>query len=354
MQDTYSIDVEGLTKRFAKKPHRGLFRSLHKDPVTTPVNGSNYTIALNNINLKIGSGELFGLLGPNGSGKTTLIKCLSTILIPDEGKILVNGFDVQKETYMVRASLGLVIGGERTLYWKLTARDNLLYFSSLYKMPPSTAKKRVDELLGLFQLSDRADERLENYSSGMRQKVVIARALLHDPPVILLDEPTLGLDPTFSRQLRKIIKDISQKYNKTILLTTHYMDEAEQLCNRLGFINKGNIIAIDNLSRLKDMVKAQELVEVMVCNPLPDVEIRLRSIFPKLEVIKDITGDESEVVLSKIKIIGESAEAHVNQIVDELRRMNVDICGLNVAAPTLEDVFIKLTGAGLSGGKNVN
>jgi ABC-type multidrug transport system ATPase subunit len=132
------------------------------------------------------------------------------------------------------------------------------------------------------------------------------------------------------------------------------MDEAEQLCSRLGFINKGNIIAVDNLSHLKAMVKDQELVEVTVRNPPADVDVRLHAKFPQVEVIKLVTGNESEGVPSKIKIIGESAEAHVNQIVDELRRMNVAICGLNVAAPTLEDVFIKLTGAGLSGGKTVN
>jgi ABC-2 type transport system ATP-binding protein len=353
-QEVFSIETAGLTKRFAKKKHKGLFGFLRKkQPTTIQKENDALTVALNNVNLKIRAGELFGLLGPNGSGKTTLIKCLSTILIPDEGKVTVNGFDVQKETFMVRASLGMVVGGERTLYWKLTARDNLMYFASLYKMHRADAKKRIEELLETFQLADRADERLEDYSSGMRQKVVIARALLHDPPVLLLDEPTLGLDPNFSRQLRKQIKEISQKYGKTVLLTTHYMDEAEQLCDRLGFINKGSIVAVDTLNRLKGMVKEKELVEVAVHHPPPDIETYLHTLLPN-EVIKLIPGNESEGTPSRIKIIGATAEEHVDQIIDGLRQKNVRITSLNAAVPTLEDVFIKLTGAELSEGRVAN
>jgi ABC-2 type transport system ATP-binding protein len=346
--DVFSIQTINLTKRFAKKKHRGFFGFLRRNQSNNKHN--DVTVALDKVNLEIRPGELFGLLGPNGSGKTTTIKCLSTILIPDEGTALVNGFDIQKETSMVRASLGMVVGGERTLYWKLTARDNLMYFASLYKMPRRQAKKRTEELLETFQLSDRADERLEDYSTGMRQKIAIARALLHDPPILLLDEPTLGLDPGFARQIRSQIKELSEKQGKTVLLTTHYMDEADQLCDRVAFINNGKIAAIDTPNRLKAMVKEKELIEVAVYRPPANIEKHIRSLLPDAEVVKLIPGDEDEGNPSRIKIIGGTAEDYIGTVIDALRQKNIRIGCLNVGVPTLEDVFIKLTGTKLSEG----
>ncbi len=344
--EVFSIQTIDLTKRFAKKKHRGFFGFLRKKQSNNKHN--HVTVALDKVNLEIRPGELFGLLGPNGSGKTTTIKCLSTILIPDEGRAIVNGFDVRKETSMVRASLGMVVGGERTLYWKLTARDNLMYFASLYKMKKAYAKKRIEELLDVFQLSDRADERLEDYSTGMRQKIAIARALLHDPPILLLDEPTLGLDPGFARQIRSQIRELSEKYGKTVLLTTHYMDEADQLCDRVAFINSGKIVAVDTPTRLKAMVKDKEIVEVAVYRPPKDIEKHIQSLLPDAEVVKLIPGDEDEGNPSRIKIIGGTAEEHMETIIDALRQKNIRIGSLNVGVPTLEDVFIKLTGTKLT------
>lgn len=350
--EVFSIQTINLTKRFAKKRHRGLFNFLRKSQSNSKWKENNkVTVALNRINIKIHPGELFGLLGPNGSGKTTMIKCLSTILIPDEGTALVNGFDISKETSLVRASLGMVVGGERTLYWKLTARDNLMYFASLYKMQKKQAKKRIKELLENFDLSSRADERLEDYSTGMRQKVAIARALLHNPPILLLDEPTLGLDPNFSRQIRSQIKELSAKHGKTVLLTTHYMDEAEQLCDRVAFINDGNIIAVDTPNRLKAMIKEKELLEVTIYSPPAGIEEYIRSFLPDADLIKLLPGNEGEGIPSRIKIMGGTAEEHVGTIIDALRQKDIRISGLNVGMPTLEDVFIKLTGAKLSDGE---
>jgi ABC-2 type transport system ATP-binding protein len=277
-----------------------------------------------------------------------MIKCLSTILIPDEGTVTVNGFDTQKETSKVRASLGMVVGGERTLYWKLTARDNLMYFASLYKMQRLKVKKRIEELLETFELSNRADERLEDYSTGMRQKVSIARALLHDPPILLLDEPTLGLDPGFSRQIRKQIKELSQKQGKTILLTTHYMDEADQLCDRVAFISNGNVVAIDTPNKLKARVKEKEVVEVKFYHPPADIEKHISSVLTDVEIIKFIPGNEDEGIPSRIKVIGATTEEQIGTIIDTLRRQKARICSLNVGIPTLEDVFIKLTGSKLT------
>jgi len=345
--DAYSIQTVDLTKVFAKKRHRGILGFLKKnaEKEKSKSQGSEaVTIALDHVNLKIRAGELFGLLGPNGAGKTTLVKCLSTILIPDEGTAIVNGYDAMKETTMVRASIGLVVGGERTLYWKLTARDNLMYFAALYKMPRQEARERVNELLEMMGLLDRADERLEDYSTGMRQKVAVARALLHNPPVLLLDEPTLGLDPTFSRQIRNQIRELCKSEGKTILLATHYMYEADELCDHIAIINNGQIVAVDTSSQLKAMVRERELVEVACVNPPLSIEAELKALCPDVDIITLIHGDEAKAISSRLKIIGEGAEDHISTVIDALRKRGVKITSLNVGMPTLEDVFIKLTG----------
>ncbi|UCE95574.1 MAG: ATP-binding cassette domain-containing protein [Candidatus Bathyarchaeota archaeon] len=348
--DVYTIQTFNLAKRFTKKKHKGIFgflrRNQRKEKVKTK--NSDVVVALDHVNVNVRSSELFGLLGPNGAGKTTLVKCLSTILIPDKGTAVINGFDILKQTSMVRASLGMVIGGERTLYWKLTARDNLMYFASLYKMPRKETKDRVEELLSIMQLSDRGDERLEDYSTGMRQKIAIARSLLHDPPILLLDEPTLGLDPTFSRQIRSQIKELAEKQGKTILLATHYMEEADQLCDRVAVINNGKVIAIDTSDNLKALVKETELVEIACYNPPPDIKMHIEKRLKDVKIVKLIHGDEKKGSPSRIKLIGGNAEKHISAVMDMLRQKNTRICSLNIGAPTLEDVFIKLTGAKLT------
>ncbi|MFW6117811.1 MAG: ATP-binding cassette domain-containing protein [Thermoproteota archaeon] len=339
----HNIQTFDLTKSFHKKEHKGFFGFL-KGKGGKKRETSDFTVALDHVNVNVRSGELFGLLGPNGAGKTTLIKCLSTILIPDGGTALVNGFDIRKQTNLVRASLGMVIGGERTLYWKLTARDNLMYFASLYKMPKDEARRRVEQLLDSMQLSDRGDERLEDYSTGMRQKVAIARALIHDPPILLLDEPTLGLDPSFSRQIRKQIRSFVEDQSKTVLLATHYMEEADQLCDRVAVMSNGQVVAVDTPNHLKDRVKETELVEIACYHPPLNIEGLLEPHCPNVGMIKLIHGDEERGATSKIKLVGENAEECISTVMDILRKENVRIRSLNVGTPTLEDVFLDLTG----------
>jgi len=348
--EAYSIQTNNLTKLFRKRRHFGIFGFLRKRAKKKGSSGreKDITVALDHVNVNIRSEELFGLLGPNGAGKTTLVKCLSTTLLPDEGTAIVNGFDILKQATLVRSSIGLAIGGERTLYWKLTAKDNLMYFASLYKIPRNHAKERVDELLELMGLSDRADERLEDYSTGMRQKVAIARALLHDPPVLLLDEPTLGLDPTFSRQIRNLIKELCRKEGKTALLTTHSMEEADEMCDRIAIINDGKIVAIDTPTNLKAMVKETELVEVACYNLPHNIEDHLRALCPDVEVITALHGEEERGNPSRVKIMGGSAEKYVGTVVDALHEKSARIVNLRIGVPTLEDVFIKLTGAKLT------
>src|SRR6266508_1420716 len=198
--------------------------------------------AVRGVSFEITEGELFGLLGPNGAGKTTTIKMLITLLIPTAGSARVLGFDVVKDAREVRKRIGYVFGGERGLYERLSGFDNLRYFAELYAVPPREQRPRIAELLELVGLAGREKERVEGYSRGMRQRLHVARGLLHDPPVLFLDEPTIGLDPIGARELRATIASLTQA-GKTILLTTHYMFEADQLCNRIAVISKGEIVA---------------------------------------------------------------------------------------------------------------
>src|SRR6184192_2196221 len=207
--------------------------------------------AVRGIDFEVSEGELFGLLGPNGAGKTTTIKMLVTLLIPSAGTARVLGHDVVRDAQAVRKQIGYVFGGDRGAYERLSGLDNLRYFSELYGVPPKVQKRRIPELLEL----------VGGYSRGMRQRLHIARGLLHDPPVIVLDEPTIGLDPVGARELRHTIAELARA-GKTVLLTTHYMYEADALCNRIAVIAEGEIVAEGTPSALKSVVADRTVVEI--------------------------------------------------------------------------------------------
>src|SRR5436309_13511364 len=217
--------------------------------------------ALRGITFEVASGELFGLLGPNGAGKTTTIKILTTLLLPTSGRAGVLGFDPANEPGQVRRRIGHVFGGDRGLYDRLSALDNLRYFADLYRVPVREKRARIAELLELVGLKGRERERVETYSRGMRQRLHIARGLLHDPEVLFLDEPTLGLDPVGARELRQTIARL-QHAGKTILLTTHYMFEADELCHRIAVISSGSILATGTAADLKGRIADRTIVEI--------------------------------------------------------------------------------------------
>src|SRR3954447_8775823 len=191
--------------------------------------------AVRGVSFEVGEGELFGLLGPNGAGKTTTIKMLITLLLPTSGRASVLGLDVVKDAQEVRRKIGYVFGGDKGLYDRLSALDNLRYFAELYAVPPKRQRQRIDELLELVGLKGREKERVEGFSRGMRQRLHMARGLLHDPPVVLLDEPTIGGDPVGARELDRKSTRLTAA-GKTVLLTTHYMFEADELCDRIAVI----------------------------------------------------------------------------------------------------------------------
>ncbi len=209
--------------------------------------------ALKGISFDIYPGEIFGLLGPNGAGKTTTIKILTTLLAPTSGEAKVLGYHAFGQEKHIRPYINFIFGGERSLYWRLSGEDNLKYFADLYKVPRAKQPELLTRLFDQVGLSDVRGQKVETYSKGMKQRLQIARALLNDPQVIFLDEPSLGLDPIGARALKQIVRTIADA-GKTVVLTTHYMPEAEELCDRIAIINKGQLIALDTVSGLKNRI----------------------------------------------------------------------------------------------------
>ena len=240
----YAIEGFQLEKSFAK-------RRSFKDLITRPFADPGHVEALRGVDLHVKTGEIFGLLGPNGAGKTTLVKILSCLVLPDRGRALIGGCDVRHEN-KVKPQLGLVHSDERSFYWRLTGRDNLRFFARLYDVPGSRIESRIDELLDKVNLEAAASRRFSDYSSGMKQRLAIARALLHDPPVLLMDEPTRSLDPAASMSLRALIRDeLKGRDRKTILLATHNLREAEALCDRIAILVEGTVRQVGTIAEVR-------------------------------------------------------------------------------------------------------
>jgi ABC-2 type transport system ATP-binding protein len=295
-------------------------------------------IAVDGISFSVNRGELFGLLGPNGAGKTTTIKMLTTLLIPTSGTASVLGFDLIKQANKIRPVIGFIYGGERGLYWRLNAFDNLRYFANLYHIDPDHAAKRIPELLELVGLGGRGDERIEGFSRGMKQRLHIARALLHDPEVLFLDEPTLGLDPVGAREMRDTIRDL-QAEGKTIFLTTHYMFEAEALCERIAVIDKGKVVALDSPTGLKKHVQDLSVVEVEVFG------IRQEA----LDIIRSLKGVETASIESvdqkqTLHVQSPQGSESVAPVLRVLEERKLRTGRITVREPTLEDAYVRLVG----------
>jgi ABC-2 type transport system ATP-binding protein len=290
--------------------------------------------AVRGVSFGIEQGELFGLLGPNGAGKTTTIKMLITLLIPTKGSASVLGFDVVKDAREVRKRIGYVFGGERGVYERLSGYDNLRYFAELYGVPPKEIHPRIESLLELVGLKGREQERAEGYSRGMKQRLHIARGLLHDPPVVFLDEPTIGLDPVGARELRATIASLADA-GKTILLTTHYMFEADALCDRIAVINRGEIVAEGTPADLKREVVSGTVVEVEVFG-LPDgTAERVRG----LSGVMSVSVEERE----QAQVLSVQTQADVELTQSILGSLDGASVGrISRREPTLEDVYVAL------------
>jgi ABC-2 type transport system ATP-binding protein len=282
--------------------------------------------AVDNLNLNIDEGEIFGLLGPNGAGKTTIIHILATLLKPSGGRAYVNGYDVVKQPANVRRSIGIVFQ-EPSSDDILTGLENLKLHAMMYGISRDLAKQRIHGLLNLVNLTDRRNDLVKKYSGGMRRRLELARGLLHRPKVLFLDEPTLGLDPQSRETIWQYIEHMVKEENVTIILTTHYMEEADRLCSRVGIIDLGKIVVLDSPERLKKVIGG-DIVELDVRTPKLD-ELQ------KLEYVKNVSFKENTVTLMVT-----DANRHLQEILELVG--NVE--SVEMRSPTLNDVFLHYTG----------
>jgi len=289
--------------------------------------------AVDKISFDVSYGELFGLLGPNGAGKTTTINILSTLLKPTSGYAEVAGFDIRKRRDEVRRSIGIVFQ-DPTLDTKLTGRENLLFHAMLYGIKREEAEKRIKEVLELVELEDRADTLVEKYSGGMKRRLEIARGLIHRPKVLFLDEPTLGLDAQTRRRIWDYIKKLNEETGITMILTTHYMEEADYLCDRIAIIDHGKIVAIDNPINLKNMLGG----DVVTLEIEGDAN-------QYIEKLKELKWVKSLMVQNRIlRMSMEMGERKIPNLVNLAEKNGVKISSVNLHKPSLEDVFLFFTG----------
>jgi ABC-2 type transport system ATP-binding protein len=299
--------------------------------------------ALDGVNLEVRRGELFGLLGSNGAGKTTLIKILTTLLAPTRGRAWVDGLDVVTQAAAIRPRINMVSGGETSGYGVLTVRENLWLFCQLYGVPRAECKDRIDYLLRELQLTEKANTRISHLSTGLRQKMNFCRGFVTDPKILYLDEPTLGLDVTAARTVRKFVRNwMDEREGRTMVLTTHYLAEAEELCDRIAIIHRGKLLACDTPRALKQKVQRYPVFEMAVAAPtagsngyhhldrLPGVK--------HCSFVEGATRVDIKLSLDEESVVG--------PVVQELIGGGSRIISLKKVEPSLEEVFVQLVGRG--------
>ncbi len=324
------VRVERLSKVYTPRVRKGLFRSETRE-----------VHALREVSLEVRRGEIFGLLGPNGAGKTTLIKCLTTLLLPTAGDAWVHGHHVVREPNAVRASVGCMLMGERGLYWKLTGRENLEYFAALYHLPPEVARRRVEEVLDLLSLQSIADRTVETYSSGQKMKLAFGKALIHDAPVLILDEPTNTLDVPSAHELRATVRQLNRE-GKTVVYTTHIMSEAETLCDRVAIIDRGQVIAMGTVPELKASLGRDSVTRVE--GVIPGTA---REAVRHLPGVREV-GVTASNGTTRLTVVAQDARVLLPRLIEALTSHGAVIQHIAPEEVTLEDVFVAKTGRTLA------
>jgi ABC-2 type transport system ATP-binding protein len=322
-----AISVTRLTKRF---PRSSGYRDL------LPFKKRQWITAVEDVSLDIKEGELFGLLGPNGAGKTTLIKLLCCLILPNAGTAKVFGHDILKEEVAVKKLVGLVNAEERSFYWRLTGRENLQFYASLYNLPRKSARKRIDELLNLVEMADKADIRFQNYSTGMRQKLAIARGLLSEPRILFVDEPTRSLDPVSAQAVRRFFKEKVAGEGKTVVLATHNLSEAEQLCDRLAIMDHGRVNALGSVQKLRSLFQTHEGCELQVKHFSEGILPNLRLIDGVQEC--HVTGQHDGVCSLKLRI--SNREAVLPRVLAIMVNSGVEVCNCQLRELPIDEIFI--------------
>jgi ABC-2 type transport system ATP-binding protein len=325
------VRVENLVKTYLTRQRRGLFKSEEKK-----------VEALKGVSLEIQPGEIFGLLGPNGAGKTTLIKCLTTLLLPTSGEAWINGYQLTKHDNEVRATVGCMLMGERGLYWKLTARENLNFFGALYHLSPADRRRQTEAVIERLNLGELADRAVETYSSGQRMKLAFAKALINDAPLLILDEPTTTLDVPSARELRAVVRDLNQKEGKTVIYTTHIMTEAETLCQRVAIVDQGRVLALGTVPELKAALKRDAVIRI-------EGVISARA-SRAVEALAGVTRVAAAAVdgRTQLTVVVQNPTSVLPRLIETLSAHDAIMQKIAPEEVTLEDVFITLTGRTLA------
>ncbi len=301
--------------------------------------------AVDNLDIAVETGEIFGLLGPNGAGKTTTISMLCTILRPTSGTAKVNGFDIVKGATQVRKSIGMVFQ-DPSVDDRLTGRENLQMHADLYGVPTNEQKRRINEVLELVRLDERADDLLRTYSGGMRRRLELARGLIHYPKVLFLDEPTIGLDPQTREAIWQYVRELRKIHDITVVLTTHYMDEADRLCDRIAIMDYGKIIALDTSPNLKDTL-AGDVIVVKSSN--------LEAL--SLSIVKELGLEKIQRVNDTLEITVRNGKSLMPRVMEIATQNKIFVESIVLREPNLEDVFLHYTGRVIreeAGGKELH
>ncbi len=334
------IEVDGLRKLFQTRA-----RGTRWWDTLVGRGESRTAVALDDLTFSVAEGTFYSLLGANGAGKTTSMKILCTLLLPDSGRARIAGFDVVSQPRQVRERLGVSIRGERRVYWKLTGRQNLEYFGQLSGFRGLDLRQRIDEVVETIGLSARIDDYVERYSMGMKQRLAIGCAIVHRPPVLLLDEPTIGLDPHGARALRHFIKnDLCRDHGVTVLYTTHYMYEAEELSDRVGVLHGGRMVAEGHPDEVRASVAHAETVELQVRGLTEDGLSSLRSHRSVASITSSVGADD----VATLHVVLRAGEPPIPELVEAATAAGAHLLAVQVARPSLEDAFVALTGTAVS------